>query len=64
MKQPGWLVFVIPMVLYLSTNVLFKVLWDKQPFHLELIRSSFISAAVSGAVTWFFAYRRYAKNLF
>jgi uncharacterized BrkB/YihY/UPF0761 family membrane protein len=61
MKQPGWKTFLVPFVLYWASNVAFKVYWDKRPWSFDTLTGSVLSAAVFSAITWVFAYRKYAK---
>jgi|GEM_PF-6282768 len=61
MKAPGLKTFLFPFVAYFVTNVAYRFYWDKKPIDIDTLAGSAFSAVAFSAITWFFAYRKYAK---
>ncbi|ADV80974.1 hypothetical protein [Terriglobus saanensis] len=61
MKEPGLKTFLFPFVAYFAMNVAYTFYWDKKPITMGSLTGSALSAIFFSAITWFFAYRKYAK---
>ena len=61
MKEPGLKTFMFPFVAYFLTNVAYTFYWDKKPVAMGTLTGSAFSAMAFSAITWFFAYRKYAN---